>query len=315
MFGKIPEFNDGLEFLRKLWGNATGMPAGMMPGLQAMTPPMDLEEIDKRIHDLKAVESWLQLNASLVRTTIQGLEVQRATLVALQTFGNALSPEAIRTTMENVARAATAPSAGARHSSAFQARPAPGAEGIDEQDIADMAEMESAPDHPEDELEEAAAPEAAAQEAPGQPEPAAAPGNGQTEQSLPPQAALWWDMMQQQFNQIASSAAAASLAPFGNLGAFGGNPPGPAAQGAEQPSRQPGAAPQGEPDSPAPPRAPSRKASAPRQRAAQADKASGPPAAKSGKTAAGAKTGAARSRSPDASGGSAARRRRTAPKA
>ncbi|ESJ09581.1 hypothetical protein B551_0215975, partial [Cupriavidus sp. HPC(L)] len=108
MFGQIPDFNDGFEFLRKMWGNAAGMPTGLMPGLQAMTPPMDLDEVDKRIHDLKAVESWLQLNANLLRTTIQGLEVQRATLVALKTVGEALSPEALQSAMENVARAANA---------------------------------------------------------------------------------------------------------------------------------------------------------------------------------------------------------------
>jgi len=111
MFGQIPDFTNGFEFLRKMWGSAAGMPGGLMPGLQAMTPPMNLEDVDKRIHDLKAVEGWLQLNTNLLRTTIQGLEVQRATLVALQTIGTALSPEAMESAMENVARAANSPSA------------------------------------------------------------------------------------------------------------------------------------------------------------------------------------------------------------
>jgi hypothetical protein len=104
MFGQIPDFTNGFDFMRRLWGSGSGMPAGLMPGLQAMTPPMDLDDLDKRIADLKAVESWLQLNTNLLRTTIQGLEVQRATLVALQTFGNALSPDAMQSAMENVAR-------------------------------------------------------------------------------------------------------------------------------------------------------------------------------------------------------------------
>lgn len=115
MFGQLPDFTNSYEFLRKLWASGSGMPSGLMPGLSAMTPPMDLEGIDKRIHDLKAVESWLQLNSSLLRTTIQGLEVQRATLVALQTFGSALSPDAMQSAMENVARAASAPSAAPHH--------------------------------------------------------------------------------------------------------------------------------------------------------------------------------------------------------
>ncbi|MGD7271676.1 PhaM family polyhydroxyalkanoate granule multifunctional regulatory protein, partial [Ralstonia pseudosolanacearum] len=104
MFTQMPNFAEGgFEFLRKLWGGGfAGMTGGGMPGMANFAaPPMDLEEIDKRIHDLRAVESWLQLNASLLRTAIQGLEVQRATLVALQTFGSALSPEAVRAAFDN----------------------------------------------------------------------------------------------------------------------------------------------------------------------------------------------------------------------
>ncbi len=104
MFTQMPNFAEGgFEFLRKLWGGGfAGMTGGGMPGMANFAaPPMDLEELDKRIHDLRAVESWLQLNASLLRTAIQGLEVQRATLVALQTFGSALSPEAVRAAFDN----------------------------------------------------------------------------------------------------------------------------------------------------------------------------------------------------------------------
>ena len=92
-----------------------------------MTPPMDLDELDKRIHDLKAVESWLQLNTNLLRTTIRA-SVQRATLVALQTFGSALSPEAMQNAMENVARAATAPSAAPPEHAAGTRRPSSAAQ-------------------------------------------------------------------------------------------------------------------------------------------------------------------------------------------
>ncbi len=206
MFGQIPDFTNGFEFLRKLWGNASGLPGGLMPGPQAMTPPMDLDELDKRIHDLKAVESWLQLNTNLLRTTIQGLEVQRATLVALQTFGSALSPEAMQNAMENVARAATAPSAAPpEHASRDEApvfrsasRPEPAPE----------------PDAPAPDSEAGARPGAAG----------AHQGNGAAHGEAPPNAGIWWDMLQHQFNQIASSAAAASLAPFGNLAAFGTAP-------------------------------------------------------------------------------------------
>src|SRR5437868_10146364 len=212
MFGQIPDFNDGLEFLRKLWGNA----AGGLPGLQAMAPPMDLDEIDKRIHDLKAVESWLQLNANLVRTTIQGMEVQRATLVALKTFSSALSPEAMQTAMENVARAANAPSASPpRRDPVPELRPR--AEPEPEEPDEEAPEPRDEADQRNDE-DGGEAPQSATGESPEQ--NAAMPHD-----ELPPHANVWWDMLQQQFNQVASSAAAASLASLGNLGAFGAPAP------------------------------------------------------------------------------------------
>lgn len=210
MFGQIPDFTNGFEFLRRLWSAGGSLGGGMMPGMASMTPPMDLEEVDKRIHDLKAVEGWLQLNASLLRTTIQGLEVQRATLVALQTFGNALSPDAMQHAMENVARAANAPSAAPHHHWPPASTPAP--ETVSEAQADAENEEEDDFDAPPDNApsDEGVTAEAAAgtDAEPGQP-------------PVPPNAGLWWDLLQQQFNQIASSAAAASTAPFGSLAGFG----------------------------------------------------------------------------------------------
>jgi hypothetical protein len=209
MFGQIPDFTNGFELMRKLWGSGAGLSGSLMPGLQAaMTPPMDLEELDKRIHDLKAVEGWLQLNTNLLRTTIQGLEVQRATLVALQTFGNALSPEAMQNAMESVARAATAPSA----------TPSPQRPAASEKPAQEAAPAQATP-------EPGARADASAQAATGK----------SADDAPPPNASLWWDMLQQQFNQIASSAAAASIAPFG-MGGFGTGTPAAAAKPAEKPA-------------------------------------------------------------------------------
>lgn len=70
--------SDPMEFLKSLWGT-TGMP---LPGL--VTPTLDTNELEKRIADLKAVEGWLKTNLGMLQMTIQGLEVQRATLSALQ---------------------------------------------------------------------------------------------------------------------------------------------------------------------------------------------------------------------------------------
>lgn len=81
--------SDPMEFLKTLWSN-TGMP---LPGL--VTPTLDTNELDKRISDLKAVEGWLKTNLGMLQMTIQGLEMQRATLAALQAVSqSASSPEA-----------------------------------------------------------------------------------------------------------------------------------------------------------------------------------------------------------------------------
>lgn len=73
-----PNTPDPFEFLKSLWG-PFGVP---VPGV--MTPTMDVGELDKRITDLKSVENWLNMNLGVLRMTIQGLEMQKATLAAVQ---------------------------------------------------------------------------------------------------------------------------------------------------------------------------------------------------------------------------------------
>jgi hypothetical protein len=68
---------DPFEMYRRLWGQL-GVP---LPGL-AM-PTLDPKEIDKRIADLRSVEGWLNMNLNMIRFSIQGLELQRATLQAM----------------------------------------------------------------------------------------------------------------------------------------------------------------------------------------------------------------------------------------
>lgn len=85
---------DTLDFVKNLWGsmglpgmNMTGM---SMPGMNVagmVMPTLSVDEINKKITDLKAVESWLSLNMSMLRSTIQALEVQAATITTLQTMG------------------------------------------------------------------------------------------------------------------------------------------------------------------------------------------------------------------------------------
>ncbi len=68
---------DPFEMFRRLWG-PLGVP---VPGM-AM-PTLDPQEIDKRIQELKSVEMWLSMNLNMLRTAIQGLEMQKAGLAGL----------------------------------------------------------------------------------------------------------------------------------------------------------------------------------------------------------------------------------------
>ena len=72
---------DPLEFLKGMWG---GM-GFAVPGM--VTPTLDVNELDKRIADMKAVEGWLRLNLNMLQMSIQGLEMQRAALAAMQAIG------------------------------------------------------------------------------------------------------------------------------------------------------------------------------------------------------------------------------------
>ena len=73
---KAPQ--DPFEMFRRLWG-PLGVP---IPGM-AM-PTLDPNEVEKRIADLKSVEGWLTMNLNMVKLSIQGLEMQKATLQAMQ---------------------------------------------------------------------------------------------------------------------------------------------------------------------------------------------------------------------------------------
>jgi hypothetical protein len=72
------EKQDPMEFIKSLW-NTLGVP---LPGMAI--PTINSDELSRRITDLKAVEGWLKSNLSMLQMTIQGLEMQRATLSAFQ---------------------------------------------------------------------------------------------------------------------------------------------------------------------------------------------------------------------------------------
>src|SRR5690554_2566878 len=72
-----------MEMMRQAW-EGLARAGAMEPG--ALSPVMSVEELDKRIADLRAVENWLRMNLSMLSSTIQGLEVQRATMATIQSF-------------------------------------------------------------------------------------------------------------------------------------------------------------------------------------------------------------------------------------
>ncbi len=139
--------SDSADFMKRIWAGWAG---GMnLPSL--LTPTLDLEEIDRRINELKTVEHWLNVNLNMLRNTIQGMEVQRGTLAALQSFGASFA-----------------------------------------QQTATQAHSPDASNTPE-------APDAQTNVDPSAQE--------QFSQALQQGGHLWWDMLQQQFNQIANTAA------------------------------------------------------------------------------------------------------------
>lgn len=193
----LPGVGDSLELMRKMWGltGISGVPTPIelaqlavrlpqnLPNM--VTPTIDLDEIDKRITDLRAVEQWLELNASLLRTSIQSLEVQRATIATLKGITGAMIPAALKGKPEE----AVALAAFQEQLAAFQTLQAAAA--------AAHAQPHGAPPAG------TPSPEAAAT-------PQAAPEGGATTAFNP---ALWWHALQDQFTRIASAAAAGQEAP------------------------------------------------------------------------------------------------------
>jgi len=77
---------DPFEFLKSLWG-----PMGL-PLAGVMAPTLVQDELDRRIAELRSVENWLNMNLNVLRMTIQGLEMQKAGLAAMQTAAASASP-------------------------------------------------------------------------------------------------------------------------------------------------------------------------------------------------------------------------------
>ena len=81
-FAPYARYGPGFAFLQGLAG---GSPAADAPPMtQWVAPVFDVDELERRIRDLKAVHFWLEQNARALQATIQALEVQKMTLATLK---------------------------------------------------------------------------------------------------------------------------------------------------------------------------------------------------------------------------------------
>jgi hypothetical protein len=180
---------DTMELVRKAWSSFALPPA--------MAPTIDPEEIERRVAELKAVEQWLVMNLTMLRGTIQALEIQRSTLAAMQAFG--LSG---KTAMN----AAMGEGWGGAQGAAQRppAQPASGPAGRWPASAVSEAEAR---------VQAQAAPGPAAQDASpraSETAPADDTGAAAAAASLQPPVnpVAWWDMLQKQFGQVAAAALA-----------------------------------------------------------------------------------------------------------
>ena len=87
-FTNFGKFVPGFDFLQNLATQAAGSAAEKIPQMPNLgswvAPTLNVEELDKRIQELKAVQFWLDQNAMALKATIQALEVQKMTLATLK---------------------------------------------------------------------------------------------------------------------------------------------------------------------------------------------------------------------------------------
>ena len=83
-FGKLVPGFDFLQNLTKQAGS-TAQATSQLPNLANwIAPTLNVEELDKRVQELKAVQFWLDQNAAALKATIQALEVQKMPLATLK---------------------------------------------------------------------------------------------------------------------------------------------------------------------------------------------------------------------------------------
>ncbi len=158
----------GFDFLQNLAkGTAGGLPPST-PLSNWIAPTLSVEELDKRIQELRAVQFWLEQNGKALAATIQALEVQKMTLATLQ--GMNLGMQELAESLQF--KPGAMPTAAAPAPATETAKPASGA-------ASSRTRSRSA----------------------SAPAPSPAASMGQAVDPL-----QWWSALSQQFQQIAQSA-------------------------------------------------------------------------------------------------------------
>lgn len=175
---------DTLDFVKNLWGSMS------VPGLTA--PTLSVDELDKKINDLKAVETWLNLNMSMLRGSIQALEVQRGTIATLKSVGASMAAAVNQGGGDAKSLLDTVPYASVFFQQAQAAMPA-------KAPVKETPPAPAAAPTPAAPAASAASANTAATIA----KPAASPNADAAAQMANP--AVWWNLLQDQFKQAVSS--------------------------------------------------------------------------------------------------------------
>jgi len=164
-------FVPGFDFIKNLGQQASAAsPSAAMPGMAWVAPTFDVEELDKRIKELKSMQFWLEQNARALSATIQALEVQKMTLSTLKNMDVGMD-EVAKAMQVNPADLWSAwQTGGAQATATAQAQPMP--------------------DNPADEADTTAA--------------ANHPASDKAKETVDP--TQWWASVSQQFQDIAANA-------------------------------------------------------------------------------------------------------------
>jgi hypothetical protein len=162
------DMSQGLTWMQNMWSSYMNSP---------MAPTLDIDELDRRIKDLKAVEQWLSVNQTLLRSTIQGLEIQRAGIAGFRSM-----MESQHESTDNRPSSATAPVGNPTTPGHNAAASGHNAAASGHNAAASGHNAAASVDNP------------------------AAPGQGHSEHPAMEQANQWWGFLQKQFEQLASKA-------------------------------------------------------------------------------------------------------------